>query len=280
MNIAFRENASSNRMLRKSLILLVLVASSARGQTPDTLFKKRSLFTLGDAALFAGFTAATAAAAPADRWFTRELQDDARQANRFLNRGATVFKIVGHPGGVIAGGSLYVIGSLSDERRMQDIGLHSVEAVVLANTITASIKMIAGRARPYASPENARNFQFFRGFKGDDYRSFPSGHTTAAFAFASLVASETSHWWPGSRWIVGPIMYGSATLTGVSRMYNNQHWASDVLAGAAIGTFTGIKVFRFQHSHPGNWLDNKLLRAGVSVSNNGEIMPVLSMTRR
>ena len=44
-------------------------------------------------------------------------------------------------------------------------------------------------------------------------------------------------------------MYGGATLVGLSRMYNNAHWASDVTLGAAIGTFSGIKVVRFNHSH-------------------------------
>lgn len=267
-------------MIRRSLILLLVVTSSLTAQTPDTLFTKRSLFTWGDAALFAGFTAATAAAAPADRWFTRELQDEARQANRALNRGASVFRVVGHPGGLIAGGSLYVIGLASSNRRVEDIGLHTVESVALGNFITASIKMVAGRARPYASKDNARNFQFFRGLKSDDYRSFPSGHATAAFAFASVISAETSHWWPDTRWVVGPVLYGAATLTGVSRIYNNQHWASDVLAGAAIGTLTGIKVFRYQHSHPDNPIDRKLLRAGVSVSNTGSITPVLSVMRR
>ena len=267
-------------MTRKSLLLAVLIASSAGAQTPDTLFTKRSLFTWGDAALFAGFTAATAAAAPADRWFTRELQDEARQANRTLNRSATVFRIIGHPGGLIAGGSLYIIGRASSNRRVEDIGLHTVESIALADAISGSIKIIAGRARPYASKDNARNFQLFRGFKNDDYKSFPSGHATSAFALASIISAETSHWRPATRWVVGPALYGAATLTGVSRMYNNQHWASDVLAGAAIGTLTGIKVFRYQHSHPDNWLDKKLLRAGVSVSNDGTLMPVLSMVRR
>ena len=139
---------------------------------------------------------------------------------------------------------------------------------------------MAGRARPYASKDNARNFGLFRGLKSDDYKSFPSGHATSAFAFASVISAETSHWWPDTRWVIGPILYGAATLTGVSRIYNNQHWASDVLAGAAIGTLTGIKVFRYQHSHPDNRLDRKLLRAGVSVSNTGSIAPVLSVIRR
>lgn len=264
----------------KRILLFSLLASGAEAQTADTLHTKRPLFNAGDAVLVAGFTVATAAAAPADRWFTRELQDDARQANRALNRGAAVFRVVGYPGGMIAGGTLYLVGMASGERRIEDLGLHSVESIVIANVITASAKIVAGRARPYISKDNAKNFKLLRGFGNDDYRAFPSGHSTAAFAFASILSAETSHWWPDSRWVVGPIMYGAATLTGVSRIYNNQHWASDVLAGAAIGTLTGIKVFRYQHSRPDNWLDRKFLRAGISVSNNGTLMPMLSVVRR
>jgi hypothetical protein len=272
-------------LIKRNLKLLMLLAAPfistvAPAQTPDTLFTKRDLFDASDAVLAAGFVAATAAAAPADRWFTRQLQDDARQANRALNRGATVFRIVGHPGGMIAGGTMYIAGLASSDRRLEDLGLHSVESIVLAHVITGTVKVVVGRARPFVSRDNARNFKFFRGLKDDDYRSFPSGHATAAFAFASLISAETSHWWPDTRWVVGPVMYGAATLTGVSRMYNNQHWASDVLAGAAVGTLAGIKLFRYQHSHPDNWLDKKLLRAGISVSNSGALTPVLSVVRR
>src|SRR5215212_11687792 len=128
-------------MMRKLLLLLLFVAPAGAAQTPDTLFTRRSLFTWGDAALFAGFTAATAAAAPADRWFTRELQDEARQANRTLSRSATVFRIIGHPGGLIAGGSLYIIGRASSSRRVEDIGLHTVESIALADAISGSIKI-------------------------------------------------------------------------------------------------------------------------------------------
>ena len=58
-------------------------------------------------------------------------------------------------------------------------------------------------------------------------------------------------------------MYGGATLVGLSRMYNNAHWASDVALGAAIGTFSGIKVVRYSHGHSNNIIDRTLL--GVSV---------------
>lgn len=60
---------------------------------------------------------------------------------------------------------------------------------------------------------------------------FPSGHTATAFMGATLLAHEYGH---KSVWI--PIAgYSVATATGVLRILNNKHYASDVLVGAAIG---------------------------------------------
>jgi membrane-associated phospholipid phosphatase len=59
------------------------------------------------------------------------------------------------------------------------------------------------------------------------------------------------------------VLFTGAALTGVSRMYNNRHWASDVLVGAGIGTFAGLKVVRYQHSHPGNRVDRWLLAGSL-----------------
>lgn len=253
-----------------SLLLLSLaISASAGAQTADTLWKERPLFRTSDAVLAVGFIAAAAAAAPADKYFTHQLREPARQANRFLGGGATAFRIFGSPGGLIAGGSMYLIGLGRGSRRVEDLGLHTVESILIGSVVAGGIKVVAGRARPYADTANAANFQLMRGLKSDDYRSLPSGHSTAAFAFASIISAETSHWWPHTKWIVGPVVYGAATLTGVSRIYNNDHWASDVITGAAIGTLTGIKVFRYQHSHPDNHLDKLLLRAGVQAMNDG-----------
>lgn len=64
-------------------------------------------------------------------------------------------------------------------------------------------------------------------------------------------------------WIVAPAMYGGASLVGLSRMYHNNHWASDVMLGAAIGTFSGLKVVRYSHAHPDNKLDRFILGASI-----------------
>jgi membrane-associated phospholipid phosphatase len=143
-----------------------------------------------------------------------------------------------------------------------------------------TVKVVVGRARPFVDIDNPVNFGFMRGLKDDRYRSMPSGHTAGAFALASVVSSETVRWWPDSRWIVGSVVYGAAALTGVSRMYTNDHWASDVIIGAAIGTIVGIKTFKYTHSHPDNWVDRKLLRAGVQIRNDRSLSPILAIVRR
>jgi hypothetical protein len=63
------------------------------------------------------------------------------------------------------------------------------------------------------------------------YTSFPSGHTIAAFAGAEFLTQEYS-----DKSVIYPIIgYTIAATTGVFRMYNRDHWFSDVVAGAGIG---------------------------------------------
>jgi membrane-associated phospholipid phosphatase len=64
-------------------------------------------------------------------------------------------------------------------------------------------------------------------------------------------------------------MYGGATLVGLSRMYHNRHWASDVALGAGIGTFSGLKVVKYSHSHPDNLFDRIILRTSAAPDGRG-----------
>jgi membrane-associated phospholipid phosphatase len=64
-------------------------------------------------------------------------------------------------------------------------------------------------------------------------------------------------------------MYGGATLVGLSRMYHNKHWASDVALGAAVGTFSGLKVVRYSHAHPDNKLDRVILKTVIAPDGHG-----------
>lgn len=66
---------------------------------------------------------------------------------------------------------------------------------------------------------------------GSDYLSFPSGHTSTAFVGAEFMAQEFTG---KSKWY-GILGYSIATATGVFRLYNHDHWLSDVVAGAGFG---------------------------------------------
>ena len=52
-------------------------------------------------------------------------------------------------------------------------------------------------------------------------------------------------------------------------MYHNLHWASDVVLGAGIGTFSGLKVVRYSHQHPDNFIDRVILSTSIAPDGHG-----------
>ena len=278
-------------MLRITLLALTLLASRlqpAAAQTPSPapaspaardsaaadsgsvvqqgqvrpLISPRGLFKRNDAVLAAGFAAATLALFPLDKHFAEEFQSPNAQANGALDDAATRFEKIASPGAYYLGGGMYLVGRIAGWERVADMGLHATESVLLAEGIGYVLKRTIGRARPYVSnTADPRDFSFGTGFGTGDRRSFPSGHTYTAFAVAAAVTSETRESWPGSTWFVAPLMYGGATMVGLARMYHNQHWASDIVLGAAVGTFSGLKLVRFMHDNPDNRGDRLMLGA-------------------
>ena len=266
------------RSLAAALTLAAVSAAPLAAQVDTLHGPRKPLFTWRDVTFLGGMIAITGAVAPLDRNFAQHLQDSTVQTNRFFGRVASVVRTVADPGSVIIGVGLYGIGRATGNDRMADLGLHGTEALAIGAAVGWLGKGLFGRERPYVE-QAPDDFAFLRGFKSNtDYKSFPSGHTIAAFAAASAVSSETSRWWPSSRWYIGTAMYGGAALVGVSRMYNNRHWASDVLMGAAIGTLSGLKVVRYHHSHPNNDLDRWLLGASITTAPNGSKILSWSVT--
>ena len=263
-------------MLRRPLTVLAfvpLLVGALGAQPADTTKISRDpLFTRKDAWLAVAFLATTAAMTPLDERLAQKLQDSTLQANRLFGDLATGVEYITAPGAFIIGGTMYAIGRLGGNERLADLGWHGTEAVLVGTVVYGLGKGVFGRARPETvDAADPRAFQFGRGFGGGPYASFPSGHTTTAFAAAAAVTSETSRWWPKSTWIIAPLMYGGATSVGLSRMYHNKHWASDVAMGALLGTFAGLKVVQYHHSHPDNRLDRWILgRTRVSMLPTGE----------
>lgn len=253
--------------LALSLALVVPLRVPAQVSQDSLEASQEPLFTAQDAFFAGGVIFATIAIVPLDKRLADYLQG-APQTNRFFRRVARVVEAIAEPGALFIGGGLYGIGRLAGNERMADLGLHGTEAIVVGLLLTTAIKVAAGRQRPYLDPDKPHSFSFMRGWKREPYRSFPSGHSLIAFAAAAAVTNETSRWWPKSAWYIGPAMYGGAALVALSRMYDNKHWASDVMIGGLIGTLAGLKVVKYHHTHPDNRVDRWLL--GVTFAPEGD----------
>ncbi len=246
------------------LLLLSGLCVPAAGQQ----IERQPLFSTEDAVWGAGFAGGTLLLIPADQALSGLFRQPAIEENRTLQRTAVIFRDLAFPGAVIGAGAAYAYGLIGDNEGWADVGLHAGTALVTAELATYLVKIVAGRARPYQSPGDALDFELFRGLDYD-FQSFPSGHTSAAFAVASALTNEAGIRTPGDQWWIGTLLYSAATLTGVARMYEHQHWASDVLAAAAIGTFAGWKVTQYTHSHGGNELDGIFL--GMTIRPGGGV---------
>ena len=268
-NHAAKRSARGHRAKLASISLFLVIVESAAiaAQVPtadprDTTHaqKQAPFFTLKDGLLAGGFIGATVLMFPLDKRAAHSLQDSSTQANRLFHHATTDVEIITSPGAYIIGGALYAAGKLGGSERLADLGWHGTEAVLFSQGITTLLKGVVGRGRPFLSNgTDPGDYHFGKGFSSGDWSSFPSGHTSTAFAAAAAVTNETTRWWPRSTWIVGPIMYAGATSVGLSRMYHNRHWGSDVLLGAAIGTFSGRKIVQYVHGHPDNRLDRIIL---------------------
>lgn len=191
----------------------------------------------GVAAVAAGFYAG------ADVWAQHAaLRNQSRVADGF----ATVGRDFGNGFyTVAAAGGAYLVGEKIRDRRLRRASLDAVESLAISGLFVTGIKVVAGRDRPYVGEGRGT----WNGPSTSESRySFPSGHSAAAFSVATAYATEYGDV-PG----VAPAAYGLATLTGVSRVYNDRHWASDVFVGAALGYFTAKSIARAHRDSDEGW---------------------------
>lgn len=121
-------------------------------------------------------------------------------------------------------------GHVSGHRDWTSASVRIAVSGVVAAAADGALKLAFGRARPSESPDDPYDFKPFSG-----QVSFPSGHATLAFAMVAVISHET-----GSRWVPW-VGYPLAGLVGWSRVHDNEHWTSDVVAGAALGAWVAVK---------------------------------------
>jgi membrane-associated phospholipid phosphatase len=207
---------------------------------------------------------------PFDERIARWMQQPSHQSSAALRHGSKFVSDVGSIGTIAVGGATYLVGRFDSSPRVEELGVRTLESIAAGSAVGYVIKGVVGRARPYAVGDSLpHDLHPGRGFHDDRYTSFPSGHAIAAFATASAMSQEIRYLWPHSSPVIAPALYTGATLVGLSRLYNDDHWASDVVAGAAVGTLAARVVVRYQRAHPGNAIDRILIGTTVVPAPSG-----------
>jgi PAP2 superfamily len=146
---------------------------------------------------------------------------------------AGFFEPLGETGSIAVLGGFLLGGAVGHDARAKEVAIDgAIASLIAGGLITPAIKGIAGRSRPHQAASGT-DFHPFGG-----HASFPSGHTTQAFAVASVIATEYDRRW------IAVAAYGSAALVGYARVLHDAHYLSDVVAGALVGTLVGRAVVR------------------------------------
>ncbi len=162
-----------------------------------------------------------------------------RQTGMYISRAGGANEVF-----ILAGFGLY--GIIAKSQKVKTTTLLATQAVIGAALVETVAKIISGRTRPnFYGPKEEAEPKFTGPFgnvsKGSSGNrtnsSFPSGHTTIAFAAATVFAVEYKN-----KPYIPIIAYSLATLMGVSRITENKHWASDVFVGAGLGYITGRQI--------------------------------------
>lgn len=127
------------------------------------------------------------------------------------------FSEIGDLGGQLIPNALYAGGMYLAGNN--DYAMLMIKASLYSSAVTTALKYTIREKRP----------------NGENRHSFPSGHTTTIFAFASTVASLHDWYW-------GAAAYAFAGFVGYSRINDNKHYIHDVAAGATIGAAYGVGV--------------------------------------
>lgn len=135
------------------------------------------------------------------------------------------YAVIGH-GFVQIGGAaaIYLTGRVAHRNTMTSVGGRLLRAQAVSGAMTHAVKFAVRRRRPDGGPY-----------------SFPSGHTSAAFATAATLQRELG-------WDVGIPAYVIASYIATSRAAANKHYVSDLVVGAAIGLVAGRAVGHVPHT--------------------------------
>jgi membrane-associated phospholipid phosphatase len=134
----------------------------------------------------------------------------------------------------------YIVARVTHHRRTADAVLRISAGYAVSNAIVGILKPVVGRHRP----DNTNDAWRFRPFSSEgEWHSLPSSHAVHAFSIAAGAAIATRRSW------VAPLGYSAATVVAWSRVYDDEHWSSDVTLSAVIGISAAATTM--------GWLDRR-----------------------
>lgn len=163
------------------------------------------------------------AAGIAATWFATAHEDAGKMQLKLENTpgegGSDIGNVYGD-GLVLGAGTaaLWTFGHFTHDPYAMGTASDMALSLVISGAVTTALKVAIHRTRPNGGPY-----------------SFPSGHTSGAFAVAPILAARYG-------WKAGVPAYTLALMTGLGRMEDRKHFASDVLAGATVGLVVGRTV--------------------------------------
>jgi membrane-associated phospholipid phosphatase len=270
---------ATNHARRIALLILsasataALLPSSSSAQDPnapiDSSHVSKTFFTRRDAYWTVGAIAVTAGVSYYDKKIANWSQQPNIQGDQSRHDFFDAATHVNETPLTLGALATYIVGRVGRWNTVTDIGLHTTEALALTDVTSELIRGPVGRARPRVSQDDQYNFSFGKGFTVFANRAFPSLHSASAYAAASSLTAEIHERNPGAAWVVGPVLYAAAAIPGATRIYLDQHWASDIVSGAFVGTLLGAKVVHYAHTHRRTKLDRILMGTNFGVDSRG-----------
>ena len=247
----------------RPLVLFVLVGPMTLAAQSTDASRPRAPSVVGwvDVSTLAAGLAGSIALMRADERIARRLQSDRYQENARYQDISRIAAKFNEKSLFAAGLVTYGVAKLVHApRTTTDIAWHTTESIFIASATATVVRGILGRSRPFVTGDSdAYDYKPGQGFRELKYRAYPSIHAAASFATAAALTAETRRHSQTAGWVVGPVAYALASAPGISRMYGDKHWASDVVMGAALGAVSGWATVRYHHHRPDNRLDKTFL---------------------
>jgi membrane-associated phospholipid phosphatase len=191
-----------------------------------------------------------------------------KQEHGWVNKSSPVITQFGSSYGIATVASIGLLSAVFKKQKGVQTSILATQALITSGAWVQLIKHFTGREDPsasyvYSKLPGGKWWGPFAQYDQDlpvyksvsSFDAFPSGHTAAAFSIATVFASQYSN-----IKAIPVISYTMATLVGISRLTEHQHWASDIFVGGLIGYVCGKEVvghYNNTHKNPDTFLLSK-----------------------